>query len=368
MKLWHSFLKEMKLAFRGFYIYIEIFISILLLVVVLTVVPENFSSKSEEYIYFNLPENIRENYIDSIKQLDLDNKKEVKKIKINDKEVDADIYETSDKEIYILNNEQQIRDISENEQKFGIVASMKDNKLHYKYYIQGYEKEKLKNLYLISNVENTKALRESIDNQDVRPLSIGEEKLTDRENLLPTFLTFNGSLMGLFIIAAYVFLDKDEGVIKAYAVTASSVKDYLLSKTMVLLLTTLVTSLIIVIPVMGSQPNYFLMVLFLIATTLFSSSLGLLIASFYDNIMQAFGTIYIIIIILILPAISNMIPVWNPDWMKFFPTYHMIAVFKEIILENQDIRYILLSSLGFLLLGIVLFILANRRYKSTLTV
>ncbi|WP_130806247.1 ABC transporter permease [Senegalia massiliensis] len=368
MKLWHSFLKEMKLAFRGFYIYIEIFIAILLLVIVLTVVPENFSSKSEEYIYFNLPENIRENYIDGIKQLDLDNKKEVKKIKIDNKEVDVDIYETSDKEIYILNSEQQIRDISEKEQKFGMVVNMKENKLHYKYYIQGYEKEKLKNLYLISNVENTEALRENVDNQDVRPLSIGEEKLTDRENLLPTFLTFNGSLMGLFIIAAYVFLDKDEGVIKAYAVTASSVKEYLLSKTMVLLLTTLVTSLIMVIPVMGLQPNYFLMILFLIATTLFSSSLGLLIASFYDNIMQAFGTIYIIIIILILPAIANMIPSWNPDWMKFFPTYHMIEVFKEIILENQDIKYILLASLGFLLLGIVLFTLANRRYKSTLTV
>ena len=36
--------------------------------------------------------------------------------------------------------------------------------------------------------------------------------------------------MGFFIIAAYIFLDKKEGVIKAYAVTPSPVWKYLLSK------------------------------------------------------------------------------------------------------------------------------------------
>lgn len=368
MKLWSSFLKEMKIAFRGFYIYIEFFIAILLLVVVLTVVPENFTSTSEEYLYFDLPKEVKENYIESIREVDLNNKEEKIKIEIGDKEVDAELFEVEGKEIYILNQEEEIKNIAEKEQKFGAVVNLKNNKLHYKYYIQGYEKEKFKNLYLISHVENTENLQENIDNQDVRPLSTDYEKLTDRENLIPTFLTFNGSLFGLFIIAAYVFLDKNEGVIKAYAVTASSVWQYLLSKTMVLLVVSLITSLIIVIPVMGIGPNYLLMILFLIVTGLFSSSLGLLIAGFYDNIMQAFGTIYLIMIVLILPAISNMIPSWNPEWMKFFPTYHMIAGFKELILENGDTSYVLLATGGFLLTSIILFILANKKYKSTLSV
>ncbi|MGO3168677.1 ABC transporter permease [Senegalia sp. (in: firmicutes)] len=368
MKLWSSFLKEMKIAFRGFYIYIEFFIGILLLVILLTVVPENFSSTSEEYLYFDLPKEVKENYIEGIKEVDLDSKIEKVKVEIGDEEVNADLLETEGKEIYILNNEEEIKDIAEKEQKFGAVVNLKDDKLHYKYYIQGYEKEKLKNLYLIGHIEDSDILQESIEGQDVRALSISEEKLTDRENLIPTFLTFNGSLMGLFIIAAYVFLDKKEGVIKAYAVTASSVWQYLLSKAMVLLLVSIITSLIIVIPVMGLVPNYLLMILFLIATGLFSSSLGLLVAGFYDNIMQAFASIYLILIVLILPAISNMIPSWNPVWIKVFPTYHMIEAFKELILENGDTSYILLATGGFLIVSIILFALTNKKYKSTLSV
>ena len=52
MKLLSSYIKEMKIAARGFYFYIEVFIAILMLIVLLVVVKENPVSREEEFIYY----------------------------------------------------------------------------------------------------------------------------------------------------------------------------------------------------------------------------------------------------------------------------------------------------------------------------
>jgi hypothetical protein len=180
--------------------------------------------------------------------------------------------------------------------------------------------------------------------------------------MIPVFLTFNGSLMSLFIIAAYIFLDKNEGIIKAYAITASSVWHYLLSKIGVIILTSIVTSLIITAPVMGFQPNYPTMLLFLVTSGFFASSLGLLLTSYYNDIVEAFGVMYIVILIMIMPNISYFTPSWDPDWVKIIPSYVMLQSFKEIISVNGNLTYVLVASLGFAVLGLDIFILANHRF------
>lgn len=367
MKLWNSFIIELKLAFRGFYIYIEIFMAVLLLAVLLFAVPEKFVSKQSEYIYLDLPSTIKENYIQGIKDKDLDGKGEVVEIKIDGEVIQAEFYESDINKIYLVGNREDVIHIADKKQRNGAVIKLgSDNNLGYEYYLQGYESQRLKNLYSIIHVENSDLLIATVNNQDVRPLSTGYEELTDRENVLPSILTFNGSLLGLFIIAGFIFLDKKEGVMKAYAVSAASVWQYLLSKAAVLMLTGVVSSLIITIPIMGVQPNYLLMLGFLLTTGFFASSLGLLIASFYDDFMQSFGAIFIIMVVMIIPSISYSIPSWNPLWVKFLPSYPMIQAFKEIILENGDANYVLLVSLGFLVVGLILFLISNERYKEKL--
>jgi hypothetical protein len=173
--------------------------------------------------------------------------------------------------------------------------------------------------------------------------------------------------MSLFIIAAYIFLDKDEGIIKAYAVTASSVWHYLLSKIGVITVTSIVTTLIVTVPIMGMQPNYPALLLFLVTSGFFAASLGLFLTSFYKDISQAFGAMYIVIVVMIMPNISYFTPSWDPDWVKIIPSYVMLQSFKEIISVNGNMSYIMLASLGFAVLGMDIFILANHRFKKTLT-
>ncbi|MCP4361198.1 MAG: ABC transporter permease, partial [Chloroflexi bacterium] len=232
----------------------------------------------------------------------------------------------------------------------------------------GYETERLLNTYAVYHNEDFDVLMDVSDGTEVRFLHENQVILSDKENTLPSFLTFNGSLMGLFILASYIFLDKKEGVIKAYAVTPSPVWHYLLSKVGIVTVTSLITSLIITIPIMGAQPNYLAMLVFLLASGFAASAVGLLLTSFYDDIMQAFGTLYVLLIALMLPNIAYFIPTWSPAWMQAIPTYSMLESFKEALLPNGDINYILFTSLAYFAAGLALFLLANVRFKKTLSI
>ncbi|MBC8390795.1 MAG: ABC transporter permease [Actinobacteria bacterium] len=369
MKLLSSFKKELILASRGFYFYVELVFALVLLAVLLFAIPQNFSSTSTEYLYFNLPQQGKEIFINNILEDDLDAKSEIVEIEADGKTFDAELIVTDEQEIYIVDSEEAVRTLADSERVIGAVIELNDkNQLYYKYYLQGYESTRLKNLISILNNERTDVLEERINNQDVRPLSTGYEPLNDRENTIPPLIAFSGSLMGMFIMASYIFLDKKEGVIEAYAVTPSSVWRYLMSKILVVSLTSVVSGLIIIMPIMGFRINYGLLLLLLLTTGFFASSLGLLVASFYNNLMKAFGVIYLLIIILMVPSIAYFIPGWDPVWIKIIPSYPLLQGFKEIILPNGDIVYPLIASAGFLAVGVVLFAITNIRFKKTLSV
>ena len=369
MKLLSSFKKELILASRGFYFYVEILFAVIILAVLLFAIPQNFSNISTEYLYFNLPQQGKEIFIESILKNDLDAKSEIVEIEAGGKTFEAELIVTDEQEIYIVESEEAVRTLADSERNLGAVVELDDNnQLYYKYYLQGYESNRLKNLISILFNESTEVLEERINNQEVRPLSTDFKPLNDRENTIPPLIAFSGALMGMFIMASYIFLDKKEGVIEAYAVTPSSIWKYLMSKIFVILFTSVVSGLIIIMPVMGFKINYGLLLLLLLTVGFFASTLGLLIASFYDNIMKAFGVIYLLFFLLMVPGIAYFIPGWDPFWVKIIPTYPMLQGFKEIILPNGDILYPLLTSAGFLVAGTVLFFITNIRFKKTLSV
>lgn len=371
MKLWHSFVKELVLASRSFYFYIELFMAGIFLFLLLFVIPEQFNSKTNEYLYLDIPDSeaVRELWTERLLEADEDGVAENVELELDGEPVPAVLYTTETQNSYFLEDAETAVAIADQEREFAAVIHMSDaGEVTYTYYMQGYETERLRNVFLILHNEDADTIQAALDAQDVRPLNTDHTLLTDRQNVIPAFLTFNGSLMGLFIIASYIFLDKKEGVIKAYAVTASSVWQYLMSKVGIIMVTSTITSLIIVIPVMGLQPNYLLMLLFLLTTGFAASAAGLVLTSYYENISQAFGVLYILVIALMLPNVAYFIPTWNPTWLAYFPTYPMLEGFKEILLTNTDVSYVVLASLGFLVAGAFLFLFANLRFKRTLTV
>lgn len=371
MKLWHSFTKELILSSKSWYFYIEIGMAIVFLLILLFLVPEEFSTKGKEYIYLDLPRVLVDRFKEDLLEEDIDEIVELVQVKAGKILFKAQLYETEESKIFLLPSMEALNAFSSSERVPTLhVRVNADNQIISTYYLQGYESQKLRNLLLV--FQNRKAghdvLKDYTDNLVVKSLYQDSMPLTDRQNMVPVFLTFNGSLMSLFIIAAYIFLDKSEGIIKAYAVTASSVEQYLMSKIGVIILTSIVTALIMTLPIMGFGANYPLMFLFLITSGFFAAALGLYIASFYEDIIQAFGVLYIVIMIMIMPSISYFTPSWDPNWMKIIPTYVMLQAFKEIITVNGNLAYVLLASLGFTIIGLAIFILANHRFKKTLSI
>jgi len=395
VKLLSNYFKEMKIAARGFYFYIEIAMAVILLAILLFAVSETSTSSRKQFVYNDMPQKITEYLTDrSIDKGEarLANPTEFKlkpaEFKIMNQETgETTAYDFNDEKIigletiemldsstgeleetvYYVENEEDMIRLAYGESEIGATVAMNARgKVSYTYYLQGYETDRLQSLLYISHSKSPSVINAKKDKQVVTTLG-AMETLNNRENLVPLFIAYIGSLMGFFIVMAYIFYDKAEGVIRAFAVTPSSMWKYLITKIFVILTTVVVTSSIITIPVMGGQPNYLLFYIFLLTTTFAIASLGLMVASFFDNISKAFGVMYGIMIALILPGFSYYIPSFDPLWIRFFPTYPMLQGFKEILL-NGDAGYVLTYSLSFLAGGLMLFFLAKTRFKKTLTV
>ncbi len=396
MKLLSTYIKEMKIAFRGFYFYVEIVIAVILLIIVLVAVKDNPDSKAEEYLYYDMSEvqydavlqaqlatgkiiladdtdlelkansfDVVNRETDEITAYTFDTKKTISAQTL--KAIDVDTGQIL-KTIYILDSEEDVLRLSMSTGKSGATIIMDElGAISYRYVIQGYEAERYSNfLYIVHTVSSTE-IQDEMDRQTIREIG-SSERLTNQESIVPIVVVFMGSLMGFFIVISYLYLDKDQGVIKAIAVTPSSVWKYLLSKTFVILTTVFISSSIIVIPIMGLKPNYLLFYPFLLITTFAFSALGLLIASFFDSISKSFTALYLILIALMIPAFSYYISSFDPLWLRFFPTYPVLQAMKGILVGEPDLFYVLIYSLAFLGGGFGLLMLANYRFKKSLTV
>ncbi len=368
MKLLSSFVKELILATRSFYFYIEIFFAVVLLAVVLFAVPEQIRVVQTQILHLDLPQPAAEQLTAELLAEDLDGQWQETALESGDDQFAARLFETETARVYLVDSTEAVRELAENRRDIGMVLSLDTaGKLHYTYYLQGYESQRLQSLLSVIPEASLDEVADTIANLPVEQLAPDQVQLNDRENIIPTLIAFNCSFMGMFIMAAYVFLDKKEGVINAYAVTASSVARYMLSKILVVLLTATVSGLIVTVPVFGFQINYGLVLLLLLVSGFFASVLGLLIASFYADITKAFGTVFVVLILLMLPVIAYYLPGWNPWWIRIIPSDLVIWTFREILVEDGKTGVVLLVSAGLLAAGCALFVLANHRYRRTLS-
>lgn len=368
-KLWYSYIKELKLSSKSFYFYIEFVMAFLIIFILLFMIPEEMNQYEDEYLYFDAPEVVYDYWINNMLEDDVDGVIETREMKHGKKLVEVQFLEYEDTRIYLFDNkEDMIEYTMADRPKVGAVVRWDEDlqKDVYEYYLQGYENQRLRNLFLIFHNDDLEPVKDRMDNYEVKALGDDYVLLNAREMAVPSLMTFNGALMGMFVMAAYIFLDKGEGVIKAYAVTASKVWQYLMSKVMVMTTVTIITTTAIALAVMGTRPNYPMLWVLLITSSFAASAFGMIIASYYDNMTKAFAAIYTGMMVLMLPAIAYFIPSWQPLWITLIPTHFLIQGFKEIIVGNGDMAYVARASVGFLLAGVLLFLWSNRRFKKTL--
>ncbi|MEA1975628.1 MAG: ABC transporter permease [Bacillota bacterium] len=344
IKLWYCFKKDLVLSLKSWYIYTELIMAFVFVIILLFIVPENFNSTKTIYAYFDL--------------------KPAEMNRINE------FIEESEDEIILLNSRTDVVDIlKEEKSSIGMVVTKKYRRLDYEIILQGFENKKLKSLmktnFLMHFIEQTPHYESIVTTST---LMGNNEKLSDRLNMLPVFLTLNASFMGLFIIASYIFLDKERGTIRALTVTPLSVWQYLISKVGLLVVSGLMSSFITTIFVAGTKANYIGLFFLLVTTNVFGSVLGLLITSFFKDMASAMGWMYSVIIILMFPSFSYYMPAFSPLALKLLPSYPMLFAYRELFFENGNLSYVYNVCLMFTVLSIIIFLIANKKFKKNLTI
>lgn len=342
-KLWVTFLKDTKLSFNGLYFYIEIGMALIFIAIMLFIVPENFDQSQKLFLTFE--GNVQNSGI--FEELLL-----------------------QDEAMEILDTREDLESaMKEDRTSMGFVIGTENDRMVYEMVLQGYESERMINLMKLS-VESI--FNGSIFQLDelVSEVQLEESppKLTDREAILPIYIALNVGLMGLFIIAAYIFLDKEEGVIKAYAVAPVHIWQYLASKLLIMLLMGIITSAMTFLAIVRFDLNYLYLIALIIAFNLFGSSLGLFVASFFNTMVKAMGAMYGLIMLMILPGISYFMPAFNPTWIKVLPTYPMMFSIRDLLSRSITGTEVMIQTSVFLIVAFILFWAANLRFKKTLTV
>lgn len=344
MKLLYSFIKDMQLALKSWYFYMELIFALIFVAVLIFVVPDNFDRSVAVYAHLDLNETYREIASQSLEQ---------------------DGYE-----IILLESREAVEtELDSDRSAVGLEVGIEDGRLIYDYILQGYEDEKFKKI-IKTSIESGFASRLPAyrDITTVTTIEGNVEKLPDKVNILPVFLGLNAAFMGLFIIAAYIFLDKDEGTIKAFAVAPAKVWHYLASKMGVMLVAGLMSGLLATIIIAGSKANYLHLILLLIGCNIFGSALGLFISSFFDTMVKAMGWLYLSVIVFAFASVSYYMPAFSPWFIRILPSYPMLFAFRETLFEVSNLQYIYTTAGGFALAAIVLFLLSNYRFKRTLTI
>ena len=102
MKLWYSFKKELILATRSFYFYIELMFAVVILAVLLGAVPEQIRVVQTQYLMIDLPQQMRDILIDRLLEEDIDGLAKPVSIETADEKIDARLIETETEHIYLL--------------------------------------------------------------------------------------------------------------------------------------------------------------------------------------------------------------------------------------------------------------------------
>ena len=396
MKLWNHYKKEMKLASRGFYFYVELVVAVIILAVLLMVVPTEKKDQIKEAIFCNMSDEEFEKLVQkkegkgyvkrvedevfklkpaTLRYTDDQGKLVTKEYK-DKKKVTARQYEHYDaltgkhtKTKFIFDNFDDMLRVAYAKKYIGTKMWYGEDHLDYYHNILfGYETKRYKNLLKVSHgTMDMSVIAKQAEIEKDHTVYIGrEEVLNNRENLIPVILLMLNGMLGMMVIIAYISVDKSEGILKALCVTPLHMEDYLLSKTLVALTTVLLSSAIITVPVMGAGPNYILLLLSVFSMGFLSCAIGIFLSTFFEDVKSAFGAIMIVGIVLLLPVISYLVPMFHPKWIEFMPSWYMMDAIKESLLSHGDITYILKSS-GFLLIsGGMIYEIAKKRYTKIL--
>ena len=153
---------------------------------------------------------------------------------------------------------------------------------------------------------------------------------------------------------------------KAYMVSPGGIAEYLWSKVILIVTLGLISAMLITVFTMGFAVNWLMLMAITIAGSLFSSTVAMFIASFFDNISKAMIWILGISLLLTAPMISYFVPSFAPRIVTMIPTYSLMFAIREAIFPSSNMAVFYESISVLLIVSALLFSLSILSYKRRL--
>ncbi|MCG8401570.1 MAG: ABC transporter permease [Firmicutes bacterium] len=230
---------------------------------------------------------------------------------------------------------------------------------------QGWEDERLKSL-LVSTIRSELA-RNWLGAADTFQIREVGGKTVEwppfNKFLVPLFMFSEVFMVGMFFIAALLFIERDEGTFKSFLVTPGRIWEYLLSKVLAMAVIAVLFTLLLVVPTLGAGPDYPRLLALVVLTSVFTSLLGVLAASYFKNLSQFIFPAALLLGVFSLPGISYMFPGFAPDFVRLLPTYDMIFGLRQAAFGLGEGTVFTRAAVMFLVLDAALLYLAGRRFS-----
>jgi hypothetical protein len=338
--------KDLLLGIKDVFVLLEVGFAALILALLIFVIPEDIKRDAVVYIYDET--NLVKNFVSAA--------------------VGLEEMEESGGEHYVDSRDAIIAGMTEERSAIGLIVTQGSaGTYNVELLTQPYTTEAMIR-YIEIDLEDLLAIisppydfypKEVLDSVRLEALQRGlRDELPFNQRLLPAILLMMVGILGLFAMISLIGQERVEGTIRAYKISPSSMGEFLISKHLLLLSISFTTFSILYLPIMGFG-GYLSALLIITLTVIFGSCVGVILGGIFDSPLSGMVWVFLLLIVLALPAISLFSPMFSPGWLKIIPSYHTLfgldaAMFPDdnshiirqsiAILAGVDIVLIFLST------------------------
>lgn len=188
-----------------------------------------------------------------------------------------------------------------------------------------------------------------------------------RENIGMLILFSDPSALGAFFIGAIIMLEKSQNTLQGVLITPMSIKKYIWTKVLSLLMISVGSSVVIAIFGIGGDINYILIVISVGLTAIFFTLVGFVIA-LYSKSLNSYFINSMVIVPFMIPVLGYL-NIYSNEMFKILPSYWSLELLKASMYK-MDVIYIILAILILVLWCIIAFIVVEKvfNYKVILKV
>ena len=308
-RLGNLFKKDVILGIKDVFIILELVFAVLFMLLLVFVIPEDIRTEGRVYIYDATK--IVENFV-------LTNTPDVEK---------------KAGEYYVDSKEEVISGMTEDKSAIGlIITEQADGTYGIELLTQPYTKQAMVNWIDVDMEDLFSILKpprgvypvDVYESIRITALQRGERDILPfNQRILPPILLMVSGILGLFAMVSMIGQERIDVTIRAYLLTPAALWEFLLSKHLMLMAVSIITFSTLYLPMMGFS-GYPQALLVIVMTILMGSSLGIILASFYESPMAAIGWVLLFMVIFALPAISLFSPAFSPEWLKIIPSHYTL--------------------------------------------